>query len=319
MPEPLPQFPRFRRLDLADGPAVRSLTERIDPYTDFEFASLWCWDVNSDTEVSVLDGNLVARFRNYQPGQPFLSVAGATVSRAHLGRLLEFAAAEGDLDRLRLVPACVVDGVAGADDFVLEGDRDNYDYVVSTAALADLHPRVFPKKRKLVERFRAAHPKHAVRLLDLEDAADRRPVEALFDSWLAGSGQTEAEVASERFALQRMLRDARWFPALHALGIVDRAELIAFSLFEAPVRHGFATSSFQKADRSHDGVYAALTHEAAKQAAALGCRYFNFQQDLGVEGLRSSKLSWHPVRFLEKYSVGCAAGGPQATSAAQSP
>jgi len=34
-----------------------------------------------------------------------------------------------------------------------------------------------------------------------------------------------------------------------------------------------------------------------------GVKYLNFEQDLGLTGLRLSKKSFHPVNYLKKYKV----------------
>jgi hypothetical protein len=36
---------------------------------------------------------------------------------------------------------------------------------------------------------------------------------------------------------------------------------------------------------------------------AYGFEYVNLEQDLGIEGLRRSKESYHPVRMVNKYTI----------------
>jgi len=57
-----------------------------------------------------------------------------------------------------------------------------------------------------------------------------------------------------------------------------------------------------KADPNISGLYQAmlqefLTHEAGS------FNYVNLEQDLGIEGLRKSKQSYHPVKMIKKYTI----------------
>lgn len=58
----------------------------------------------------------------------------------------------------------------------------------------------------------------------------------------------------------------------------------------------------EKADRSFDGIYAAINNFFARSAMN-GFTYVNREEDLGIEGLRKAKLSYHPAFLLKKYVV----------------
>jgi hypothetical protein len=46
-----------------------------------------------------------------------------------------------------------------------------------------------------------------------------------------------------------------------------------------------------------------LVNQFAKMFAGEDIRYINREEDDGVEGLRTSKLSYHPACLLDKYVV----------------
>ena len=58
----------------------------------------------------------------------------------------------------------------------------------------------------------------------------------------------------------------------------------------------------EKADTGFSGIYTGINNCFAKAAAA-DYRYINREEDLGIEGLRRSKRSYHPAFLLKKYTV----------------
>jgi hypothetical protein len=59
----------------------------------------------------------------------------------------------------------------------------------------------------------------------------------------------------------------------------------------------------EKANTDYPGAYPMLVNRFAAAFAGGGVMYINREEDDGVEGLRVSKLSYHPVRLLDKYVV----------------
>ncbi len=57
--------------------------------------------------------------------------------------------------------------------------------------------------------------------------------------------------------------------------------------------------SFEKALTEYDGVYAKINNEFVK--TLIGFEFINREEDMGIESLRKSKLSYHPVAILKRY------------------
>ncbi len=78
-------------------------------------------------------------------------------------------------------------------------------------------------------------------------------------------------------------------------------DIVGFSLGEIVGDTLFV--HIEKADRNFTGSYQMLVNQFAKAYAGESVAYINREEDDGDEGLRTSKLSYHPVRLLEKYTV----------------
>lgn len=297
----VPQFPRMRALTLADGPLIRAMTQRYAPYSDFDFTSLWSWDTDGTVRIASLHDNLVVRFADYATGELFYSFLGDTNVLATAEALVRHAENEGLRADLRLVPETVGKALVLAG-IEVQADEANHDYVLSLERLATYRGNRLGAKRNFVNRFLEAHEASAV-VLDLADAATASDVLALFDAWTEEKGADADEVAHERAAVERLLSGAHVLPELVAVGVLVGGKLVAFSIAEV-LHDGYSVIHFQKAlGQTYVGVNAYLMRECARVLLERGCSLVNYEQDLGIPGLRQAKKSFDPVARLEKYVV----------------
>ncbi len=294
---------KFYKINLDAKKRIEKYVHKFQPYSDFNYLSLYTYNTNDAAEYCFLNGNLVIKFEDYISGEAFYSILGKQRLNRSIKTLISNAKREKLQPVLRLVPEeTIKHGRKLHEKWQIEEDENNFDYIVSSEDIAKAHEAKLPKKKKIIDEFKAKYPNLKVRKIDLTNRTEQQKMLNLFDEWATHDGHLAGDATTERKALVRLLDAARNFDKLYALGIYENDKLIAFNTYDlATPEHG--TSSFQKANRSYEGIYAMLTHEMAKDLHGLGCKYINFEQDLGIEGLRASKRSWHPVNMLKKYTI----------------
>ncbi len=85
---------------------------------------------------------------------------------------------------------------------------------------------------------------------------------------------------------------------LHLL-IIDN-NIAGMTMFQRLV-NGVGLVLFEKCDSAHLLGFAELNHYAAEQMS--DCKVINRQEDLGLEGLRMSKMTYQPVEMVEKFTI----------------
>lgn len=291
----LPQFPRFQTLSATHQAAVESFTARFEPYSDFNFISLWAWDRAGRTQLARLGQSLVIKLEDYlEPNRYIYSFLGDDDLEQ---TALTLTRAVGELE---LVPAPAADPLLKK--FVLSEQRAAFDYVIPVTNLADLSSGQAAKKRWSLNQFMRNYSARAeFQQIEPDSAASIvKPLEAWEKQARLKSTYNETEFA----AIKKLLGAGQQIDLknLRVLVCLIDGQPAAFSISEI-LPANFAMGHFKKSLRSYRGLSVALDMFTAQMLAAEGVQFINGEQDLGLEGLRKSKMSMRPERFLKKYSL----------------
>ena len=155
--------------------------------------------------------------------------------------------------------------------------------------------RRFQPKRNHINRFTSEYD-YRYEPLVRERFAECMRLEADWRQARAGQGHT-AEMGAEQRAMQQAFDH---FEELDMSGgclyVGDR--LVAFT-YGSPINGDTFDCHVEKADTAYDGAFTMINRLFAEQLPAR-FRYVNREEDMGLEGLRRSKRSYHPVLLWNK-------------------
>lgn len=298
----IPLFPGFKKITLDDKEDIERIIRKYPPYSDYNFVSLWTYNTQDKNEISLLNNNLVVRFHDYQTREPFYSFLGNHKVKKTIYTLLDYAKIKGIKQELRLIPEIAV--LTREDIFnkyYLKEDRDNFDYILSIDKLGKLKGNKYGPKRNFINRFIKKYPSHTVTILDLKNTQTQQIIKGLFYKWEKRQGKNRTETDNELRALKRLLSHLSQTNFL-SVGIYKGKNLLGFSINEiGHNQHAFL--HFEKADIAYTGIYQYLKQVTALHLRKKGSIYINYEQDLGIPGLRKAKESWRPVKYLKKYLI----------------
>ncbi|MEY4747378.1 MAG: hypothetical protein RLZZ416_427 [Candidatus Parcubacteria bacterium] len=298
----IPQFPEFKVVDVSDRESVEVHTHRYPPYSDFNFTSLWAWDTSGKRMISELNHNLVVRFTDYSTGETFLSFLGEVETERTARVLIDYCKTERFPTTLKLMPEISIKDIRSSV-LRVEEDRDNFDYLYKVSEHARFLGGDFKRSRNFVNTFTREYPSARAEVADLADRGVQHSLVGVIRTWESnkiGANKTY-ELAHEEAAVGRLFETAGTHK-LVVTAVFEGNAVRAFSIDEV-LQDQYGISHFQKGDVRYKGIYDFLIQEKSKHLEVLGVVYINFEQDLGVEGLRRSKLAYRPMEFLKKYKV----------------
>jgi len=287
----IPSYPASRPLDLTDKPLLDAKFSVLQPrVSELTFAGLYLFRNAHDYRLTMVGDSLVVLGRGYS-GEPYcMPPLDEDAERA-------LAVLWGDGLGLYGADEAFAERCLKREGVVAVEDRDAFDYLYLREELATLPGNRFHKKRNRISYFAVRHD------YDVAPFSEgyREGCRNLLEVWRTmATGEEEPSFRLEIEAAAEAVEKAELL-GLEGVVVTVAGEVKAFSLGER-LNADTTVCHFEKTDPFMEGLSQLINREYSRLLFA-DCKLVNREQDLGDAGLRSAKLSYHPVELVKKFRI----------------
>jgi hypothetical protein len=176
--------------------------------------------------------------------------------------------------------------------------RHHWDYLYSLQELVELKGNRFHKKKNLLNQFLNTY---AHTYFEMDDAMIEQAL-GMQEDWCTWRDcENNDTLAAENKAIARVFNHWHDLQGLAGGAIQANEMLVAYTIAETMPDQSLVIH-FEKGCPDYKGSYQAINQMFLAHAPG-GYDRVNREQDLGDEGLRKAKLSYHPLGFVKKYEV----------------
>jgi hypothetical protein len=301
------------RITLEDRPLLEEYLRGFEYKTSgLSYSSLYMWkEINQFSWKEIGDYLCVAAADNLEEEMglsfmfPPLTKTGAYDAgklRATIAAAKEEFGAKGEDFVMMLVPFHMVEIFSKLlpDVFSFEADRPNFDYVYDTRELIELKGKKFHGKRNHLNYF-----------LNNYDYIYERMTIGMADEIMAfidefnerkalPEGHEKELLEMEKEAMADVLTHLDDVGYLAGVIRIDgKVEAISIG---GQLGSKTVTVHVEKANVEYRGLYQAINNEFCRHMAS-HVKRINREEDMGIAGLRKAKLSYNPIKLIEKYIV----------------
>ncbi|UCG91321.1 MAG: DUF2156 domain-containing protein [candidate division WOR-3 bacterium] len=293
-----PEFPHFKSIQLEDREFIRPRLWEYQPETsELTFTNLFIWRSHYGCTWSVYKHWLICLFNNGDTPcilQPIGPAPRQEITRVLLEWLAKEKAAPPRIER---ADRRFVAEVQQIDNVRIEPTREHFDYVYRSTDLKTLAGAKYHRKKNHINTF---HRTHSFTYSKLTEKHMKACME-LIEVW-CGMRRCEEDMnlLGEWEAIGEILAHYQELNVHGGVILLDN-KVEAFTIGEL-LNNKTAVIHIEKANPEFNGLYAVMNQQFVENTWN-SVPFINREQDLGVEGLRKAKLSYHPERLVEKFRI----------------
>lgn len=189
------------------------------------------------------------------------------------------------------------------DKFEYIEERDLFDYIYDAESMRTLGGRKNQKKRNHINYFlKEYEDRFEYRLLNKEDFNSCLELVKKWANNKEENNEYDEGMDEELIGIKKIFNNYDILKdCVKVGGIFIDNKLEAFTIGEL-LNPNMALIHIEKANPDIRGLYPFINQQFLVNEFS-EVEFVNREEDLGIPGLRKAKLSYHPVRFVEKYTV----------------
>lgn len=182
-------------------------------------------------------------------------------------------------------------------------ERDLFDYIYDAESLRTLAGRKNQKKRNHINYFiKEYEERFEYKLLGKENFDECLDLMKDWTSNKEENDEFDEGMDDELLGIKKIFDDFEVLKdKVKIAGIYVDNKLEAFTIGEL-LNNNMALVHIEKANPNIRGLYPYINQQFIVNEFE-NVDFVNREEDLGIEGLRKAKLSYHPCKFVEKYTV----------------
>ncbi|MGL5376764.1 MAG: DUF2156 domain-containing protein [Cetobacterium sp.] len=280
----------WKKLTLESKSSIDEFLKNSFETSDLNFTNFYLWSFSENIEYSINDN--ILNIRGYYGGVEYY-FAPICKEFNEEDIVLNIKKIKDLNGKFVFIPEQYNDFLK--DNFILEEERDSFDYIYLQEDLAFLKGRKFSSKKNKINKFFKTYA------FEYEKISNNNIEEVRnFQRKWSENRKHDEIILSETMGIEELLNN---YEKLNLRGGILKVDdkVIGYAIGEK-ITQNMAVIHIEKADSEYSGSYQMINMLLAKEEFG-DMEFINREDDFGSLGLREAKLSYQPIKLIKKYSI----------------
>lgn len=269
--------------------------------SEYSFANLIIWRKGCDVRYTIYDNVLIIKKKDFSDNYHFMQPIGYTKNNIKniIEKLIEYKEENNMTYLFKDVEEKFLNDLKEIYGETLHSQPDinNFDYIYTAQKLITLSGKKLHSKKNHYNYFIKTYD---YIIKDFYDTGVKTDIISAAKNWYEQKNNSNKYLEYELNGIKEIVSNMEKLN-LKAMAVYVEDKICAFTIGEK-VSNNMAIIHIEKGNSSMRGIYT-FTNKTFIENYFSDVLYINREQDLGIEGLKKAKRSYHPIKMGEKYCV----------------